>query len=200
MDASQSLFALATYGFATSITPGPNNLMLLTSGTNYGVRRSLPHMLGVTLGFVFMIAVVGSGLGLVLRGQPMVMEVLKWVSIIYLVYLAWRTATAPVDLGAADASHGKPLTFFQACAFQWVNPKAWTMALTSIAVFVPAGSGFWGLVPVMLVFGAVNLPSCFTWLAAGAQLRRFLGRPRILRAFNIGAALLLLGSLALSFD
>ena len=128
------LFALAAFALVSSITPGPNNLMLMASGANYGFRRTLPHMLGVTLGFMLMVLLVGVGLVQVFDAFPVSYQLLKVVSVGYLLYLAWKIATAaPVNNGSD--SEGAPFTFVQAALFQWVNPKAWTMALTATLRF-----------------------------------------------------------------
>lgn len=188
-----ALLALIAFAFVSSITPGPNNLMLMASGTNYGLRRSLPHMAGVSLGFVLMTALVGAGAAWVFAALPGAGTVLKAVSVGYLLYLAWRIATAgPPGEGRQGA---RPLTFVQAAAFQWVNPKAWTMALSAVSLYVPAEQRWSGLLVVAVVFGAVNLPSVGVWTLLGVQLRRLLDRPRALRAFNIVAAVLLVCSL-----
>ncbi|WP_375428574.1 LysE family translocator [uncultured Sphingomonas sp.] len=189
------LAALAAFALVSSITPGPNNLMLMASGTNFGLARSVPHLSGVSIGFVVMLIVVGAGLGAALEAWPAAMLALKLLSAAYLLYLAWKIATAtPPSAGESDAS-SRPLTFMQAAAFQWVNPKAWTMALTAMAVYVPADDRMRGVLVVALVFGAVNLPAVGMWTAAGVQLRRLLHRPRALRVFNVAAALLLVLSL-----
>jgi threonine/homoserine/homoserine lactone efflux protein len=189
------LAALAAFALVSSITPGPNNLMLMASGTNFGLARSVPHLLGVSIGFVIMLIVVGAGIGVALQAWPAAMMALKMLSACYLLYLAWKIATAaPISAGEADLC-SRPLTFTQAALFQWVNPKAWTMALTAIAMYVPPYDRTLGIVTVALVFGALNQPSVAIWTAAGVQLRRLLHRPKALRAFNITAALLLVGSL-----
>jgi threonine/homoserine/homoserine lactone efflux protein len=188
----QLLSALAAFAFVTSITPGPNNLMLMTSGVNFGFRRTIPHMLGVGLGFVFMLVLVGAGLIEVFDRYPVSYTALKIFSVAYLVYLAWKIATA----GAPDTkgSSAKPITFVQAALFQWVNPKAWAMALTAISAYAPS-KGLGAIVLVGLVFGAVNLPSVGSWTILGQQMRRVLTNPRRLRLFNIIMAVLLLASL-----
>ena len=133
----ETLLALVAFAFVSSITPGPNNLMLMASGTNFGFARTVPHMLGVGIGFMLMVLLVGAGLGGVFELVPGAMLVLKVASTIYLLYLAWRIATA-APLRTADGEGGaRPFTFLQAAAFQWVNPKAWTMALTAAAVYLP---------------------------------------------------------------
>lgn len=187
------LSALAAFAFVSSITPGPNNLMLMASGANYGLRRTLPHMLGVALGFAFMVILVGVGLIQIFDAFPVTYTVLKVASVGYLLYLAWKIATAAAP--EAKEPTGTPFTFLQAAAFQWVNPKAWTMALTAISVYAVPEAGVWGILLVGLVFGAVNLPSVSVWTWMGQQLRRVLDDPRKLRAFNIAMAVLLIGSL-----
>ncbi|HZH04434.1 MAG TPA: LysE family translocator [Myxococcaceae bacterium] len=188
-----TLLALASFAFVSSITPGPNNLMLMASGTNFGFMRTVPHLMGVALGFVLMLVLVGAGVATVFEAVPGAANALKVASVLYLLYLAWKVATAQPPSG--NPTSARPLTFLQAAAFQWVNPKAWTMALTAAAVYVPEeGSGF-ALLVVALVFGAVNLPSVTIWALVGVRMRRLLDRPRTLRAFNVGAALLLIASL-----
>ncbi len=186
------LLALAGFAFATSITPGPNNLMLMASGANFGFRRTIPHMLGVGIGFTLMVVLVGAGLVRLFDAWPPAHVLLKAFSVVYLLWLAWRIAGAapPRDADAA----GKPITFLQAAAFQWVNPKAWAMALTAIGVYAPSQS-FATVLAVALVFGAINLPSVSTWTLLGRQMRRFLTSRRRLRAFNAVMAALLVASL-----
>lgn len=190
---SYELFtALATFAFVTSITPGPNNIMLMASGANFGFRRTIPHMLGVGLGFTFMVILVGIGLVQVFDAYPPSYDVLKVVSIIYLCYLAWRIAIA-APLQESDEA-GTPITFFQAALFQWVNPKAWAMALTAVSVYAPS-QNLEAIALVAIIFGAVNLPSVSSWTVLGQQIRRVLTKPIRLRIFNITMALMLVASL-----
>ncbi len=186
------LLALTAFAFVTSITPGPNNLMLMTSGANFGVRRTVPHMLGVGLGFVFMAVLVGAGLSQVFVAVPQLYTALKVLSVVYLLYLAWKIATAPPPGEAAQA--GRPMTFLAAAAFQWVNPKAWAMALTAVSVYAPSQT-LAGIVAVAVVFGIVNLPSVSAWAMLGQEMRRVLTNPGRMRAFNILMAVLLVLSL-----
>ena len=188
----EQLLALAAFAFVTSITPGPNNLMLMASGANFGVRRTVPHMLGVALGFVFMAVLVGAGLAQAFVAVPQLYTVLKVVSVAYLLYLAWKIATAP-PLGDA-ARAGRPMTFLAAAAFQWVNPKAWAMALTAVSVYAPSQT-MAGIVAVAVVFGIVNLPSVGAWAVLGQGMRRALTDPAQMRAFNVLMAVLLVASL-----
>ncbi|WP_420005965.1 LysE family translocator [Arenibacterium sp. LLYu02] len=184
--------ALALFAFVSSVTPGPNNLMLMASGANFGFRRTIPHMLGVAIGFVFMVLLVGVGLVQVFDAFPVTYTVLKVGSVVYLLYLAWKIANSgPAKSGAAA---GKPMTFLQAAAFQWVNPKAWAMALTAISAYTPDHT-LWAILLVGVVFGAINLPSVGSWTLLGQQMARFLTNPRRLIAFNWTMAVLLVASL-----
>lgn len=190
-----SLFiALAGFALVSSITPGPNNLMLMASGTSFGFVRTVPHMLGVAIGFTVMIVAVGLGMATVLAVVPGLLVVIKWVSVAYLLYLAWRIATAPAK-PLEGQSGARPMTFLAAAAFQWVNPKAWTMALTAVSAFIPARDPVVGLLIVAATFGAINLPSVGLWALMGVGLRRLLADPRRLRVFNVLAALTLVATL-----
>ncbi len=186
------LMALIAFAFVSSITPGPNNLMLMASGANFGFRRTIPHMLGIGLGFTFMVLLVGAGLVQIFDRYPISHTVLKVLSVLYLLYLAWKIAHAAPAKGA-DAA-GTPMTFLQAAAFQWVNPKAWAMALTATAAYAPEQS-LNAILLVALVFGAINLPSVSTWTVLGQQMARVLTNPRRLLVFNWTMAALLVASL-----
>ncbi|QMV65675.1 LysE family translocator [Pseudomonas berkeleyensis] len=188
------LLAFVAFAFVTSITPGPNNMMLLASGVNFGVRRSLPHMLGISLGFMLLVAAVGLGLGQLFEQVPLLHSVLRYAGAAYLLYLAWKIAQsgAPQSSGAAAA---KPFTFLQAAAFQWVNPKAWIMAIGAITTYTPHEGFFTNVLLIAALFALVNCPSVGLWTVAGSLLRNWLNNPRALRAFNISMALLLVASL-----
>ncbi|SFI99516.1 LysE family translocator [Jannaschia pohangensis] len=182
---------LVAFAFVSSVTPGPNNLMIMASGANFGVVRSVPHALGISLGFGVMIVLVGLGLAQIFVRWPVAKTALAVVSVVYLLWLAWKIANAaPPDRRTAE---GQPMTFGQAAAFQWVNPKAWTMALTAVTLYTAGGP--WAVVPVATVFTVVNLPSISLWLVMGVQMRRFLTSPGRLRAFNWTMAALLVASL-----
>jgi threonine/homoserine/homoserine lactone efflux protein len=187
------ILALILFAFASSITPGPNNIMLLASGANFGLRRTVPHMLGISGGHALMVALVGLGLLQLFLAIPWLKPALMIASAAYLLWLAWKIANAAPP-GARDAT-GRPFSFVQAAAFQWVNPKAWYMAIYAQTNFAPEQSGSWGALAVALVFAVVNLPSVTVWAAMGTQLRRWLDGPGRLRAFNITMALLLVASL-----
>ncbi|MEL6618740.1 MAG: LysE family translocator [Pseudomonadota bacterium] len=186
------LTAFVAFAFVSSITPGPNNLMLMASGANFGFRRTVPHMLGIGLGFVFMVVLVGAGLVQVFDAYPVSYAVLRVASVLYLLWLAWKIANAaPVRAGKAT---GTPMTFLQAAAFQWVNPKAWAMALTAVSVYTPDNT-FRAVALVAVVFGAVNLPSVSCWTLLGQQMARVLTNPARRVAFNWTMAALLVVSL-----
>lgn len=186
--------ALVAFAFVSSITPGPNNLMLMTSGTNFGFVRTIPHMLGVSIGFALMIVLVGAGLAQVFELYPVAHTILKYASCAYLVWLAWKIARAAPP-GAKGEGKSDPMTFIQAALFQWVNPKAWTMALTAVSAYTLPADPIVSLLLVAAVFGAVNLPSVGSWTLMGAQLRRFLSDPVKLRVFNVTMAVVLVASL-----
>jgi threonine/homoserine/homoserine lactone efflux protein len=181
--------------FVSSITPGPNNLMLMATGANFGARRAAPHASGIVLGFTFMIVAIGLGVAQLFQSYPLAHQVLGGVSVIYLIYLAYKTATARTNLVSPEPT-GKPITFWQAAAFQWVNPKAWTMALAAVTVYAPQPVTYKEVIVVAVIFGAINLPCISVWLLLGVKMRRFLTTPARLRSFNWTMAGLLLLSLA----
>jgi threonine/homoserine/homoserine lactone efflux protein len=186
------LTALTLFAFVSSITPGPNNLMLMASGANFGFRKSVPHMLGIGIGFTIMIILVGLGLIQIFDAYPISHTILKVGSVVYLLYLAWKVANAAAPTEGEQG--GTPMTFMQAAAFQWVNPKAWTMALTAISLYAPDQTTR-AILMVALVFGTVNLPSVSSWTILGQQMQRFLTNPTRLRLFNWTMAASLVASL-----
>ncbi len=187
------LLALVIFAFVASITPGPNNLMLLASGLNFGIRRTMPHMLGIGIGFTVMVFGVGLGLGQIFKIFPVLYTILKIAGLTYMLWLAWNIArSGPVGEGQA---RGRPMTFLEAALFQWINPKAWIMAISATASYTDPDNYFVSVVIMALVFGATNLPSISTWVFAGVGLRRFLDDPVRLRIVNITMALLLVASL-----
>lgn len=187
------LLALMGFTIVTSITPGPNNMMLLASGVNFGFSRTIPHMLGISIGFTLMTALVGLGLGEIFQRMPVLYTALKYAGAAYMLWLAWGIAhSGPV--GDGDA-RGKPMTFLQAAAFQWVNPKAWVMAVGAISTYSQPANYTISVLLIAAIFGAVNLPTVSLWAAFGSAMRRFLRDPVIVRWFNYGMALLLVASL-----
>lgn len=187
------LLALAAFAFVSSVTPGPNNFMLLASGVNFGFIRTIPHMCGIAFGFCLLLLAVGFGLGALLTAYPPLHLALKIVGGAYLLYLAWRIATARSikERSGKDA----PMTFLEAAAFQWVNPKAWVLAVTAMAIYTDPARPFLTVLLVTLVFGLVNWPSVSIWAAFGVMLRQFLADPVRLKWFNIAMGFLLAFSL-----
>ena len=189
-----AFLALVVYAFVTSITPGPNNFMLLASGVNFGFFRTIPHMLGISAGFLSLLLGVGFGLGAVLTAFPALHLVLKIAGGAYLLYLAWRIAMSR-SLGKAGDTKARPMTFLEAAAFQWVNPKAWVMAVTAMAVYTNPEAAFLSVILIGSAFTLVNLPSVSVWAGFGTALRGFLADPVRLKWFNIGMGLLLAATL-----
>ena len=185
------LIALCTFAFVSSVTPGPNNLMLMTSGANFGIWRTIPHLLGVVFGFVLMVILVGTGLMQVFTAYPVSHDVLRVGSVAYLCYLAWKIAMARPRAAKMEA---RPLNIMQAALFQWINPKAWAMALTAVTVFAPSQS-LAAVALIALICGVVNMPSVFVWVLLGSKMQSFLDSGARLRAFNYTMALLLLGTI-----
>jgi threonine/homoserine/homoserine lactone efflux protein len=187
-----SFLAFAAFALVSSITPGPNNLMLMASGANFGFRRTVPHMLGIGLGFGLMVVLVGLGLVRIFDAFPVTHLILTVVGVAYLLWLAWKIAHA----AAPDAARAgaRPFAFLQAVLFQWVNPKAWQMALTAITLYAPDRSVV-AILWVGLVFALINLPSVSTWTVMGQQMGRILSSPKRLRLFNWSMAALLVASL-----
>ena len=185
--------ALVVFAFVTSITPGPNNLMLLASGVNFGFVRTIPHMLGIGAGFFSLLIGVGLGLGAVLTAYPQLHLALKIAGGAYLLYLAWKIAMSR-SMGEGTAG-ARPMTFVEAAAFQWVNPKAWVMAVTAMAVYTDPQRPFLTMLLVAAAFAVVNVPSVSTWAGFGVALRGFLADPARLKWFNIAMGVLLTATL-----
>jgi threonine/homoserine/homoserine lactone efflux protein len=190
------ILAFCVFAFVASVTPGPNNLMLLASGMNYGFRASIPHILGVSGGFFVLVVSVGLGLGEVFTRYPQSYTVMKWAGAIYMLYLAWRIATSGTpSADAADKNTGKPLGFLGAAMFQWVNPKAWVMAAGAFSTYIPAAPSTSLVVAISALFATINIPCISGWTVFGARLSQWLREPRYARAFNVGMAVLLVVSL-----
>ena len=187
-----ALLVLSAFAVVSSITPGPNNLMLMASGANFGFRRTVPHMVGIGIGFGVMIVLVGLGLVRIFDAFPVTHLILTILGVAYLLWLAWKIANA----AAPDAARAgaRPFTFVQAALFQWVNPKAWQMALTAITLYAPDRSAV-AILWVALIFALINLPSVSIWTVLGQQMRRVLSSPARLRTFNWTMAALLVASL-----
>jgi threonine/homoserine/homoserine lactone efflux protein len=184
-----SLPFLASMGF----TPGPNNILVATSGVNFGFRATLPHILGVTVGYPVMLLIVGLGLARVFIALPQTHVVLKYICIVYLLYLAWRIATASAATGLRKIA--KPLTFMQAAAFQWVNGKGWVVALSAMTTYTVVNSTLLlQIVALSAIALLITFASVSTWTLFGAMLRQYLHTERRRRGFNYAMAALLVAS------
>mgnify|MGYP000939952734 CR=1 FL=1 len=199
---ADQLLALVLFSLASAVTPGPNNVMLLASGVNYGFRRTVPHMLGVAIGSPAMVACVALGLGSAFRAEPRLHAAIEVIGVVYLLWLAWRIAAAPVggeiDVsgGRAGTTVGRPLGFMAAVGFQWVNVKAWIVAISASSIYVPqdwsAAAGAALIFGVMLVTASIAVVQ---WTAFGTLVARFLRQPARRRVFNLTMAALLIASL-----
>lgn len=188
-----TFLALCLFAFTTSITPGPNNMMLFASGVNFGFRRTIPHMIGIGTGFLSLLLAVGLGLGAILHTVPMLYTALKFAGGAYLVWIAWKIATSR-GISEKEAS-ARPMTFLAAAAFQWINPKAWVMAITAMATYTLPEFYFLSVFIVGFVFAVINVPTVSTWTGFGSALRDWLSDPVRLKFFNITMAVLLVLSL-----
>jgi threonine/homoserine/homoserine lactone efflux protein len=187
------LAALTSFCIVSTVTPGPNNMMLLSSGATFGFRRTLPHLFGISGGCVIMVLLLGYGLVGVIGRFPWLYTVLHIVSTGYLLYLAWRIGTS-TGVGAVS-SRARPLTFLDAAAFQWVNPKAWAMTLGAATSFSRPEHLTTDILIIAAVLAACGIPCITLWAGGGTAVRHLLNRPGMLRAFNVGMAILLVVSL-----
>jgi threonine/homoserine/homoserine lactone efflux protein len=193
MTAGQTI-AFFLFAVVAAITPGPSNLILTTTGATVGVLRGLPGLFGVAIGMGLMMFLVTFGLGTLIHDSPILFQALKWGGVAFLLWLAWKIATARHS--DTDAEAKRPIGFWGAAAFQWVNPKSWLVSASAAGAYLYASAGnifvqamFFGL-----LFMVAALPSCFVWLAFGAGIQRLLHGERAARAFNIAMGALLAGS------
>ena len=192
---SQPLFiAFVVFAAVMFITPGPNNIMLLSSGLTYGFRRSLPHVAGITIGFAFMIGAVGLGLGTIFIAYPILQTILKYAGVAYLIYLAAAIAMSGPVTSGQDNRRG-PMTFWGAAMFQWINVKGWVMVIGTITAYAGIASFPWNIVIQVALSLLLGVVSCSAWALFGSALRPVLTSPRAVRVFNIAMAALLLASL-----
>jgi threonine/homoserine/homoserine lactone efflux protein len=188
------LIAFVVFAVVMFFTPGPNNIMLLSSGLTYGFRRTLPHIAGITIGFAFMVGAVGLGLGTVFIAYPVLQTILKYAGVAYLVYLAAMIAMAEPVLPDQDDRRG-PMTFWGAAMFQWINAKGWVMVIGTITAYAAIATYPWNITIQVALSLLLGVLSCSAWAAFGSSLRPILSSRRAVRAFNIVMALLLLASL-----
>jgi threonine/homoserine/homoserine lactone efflux protein len=186
--------ALTVFAVVMSFTPGPNNILLTASGVNFGFVRSIPHMLGVEIGFLVLVAACAAGLGLVFAALPGLHVALKLAGGLYMLWLAWKVANAK-PAGDDGALLAQPMTFLQAAAFQWVNPKAVIAALSAIALYMRPGHETFDLIVMLVVFGVSTILAVAAWAGFGVALRGFLRDPVHARVFNVAMGLLLVASI-----
>jgi len=191
---------LFTFVAIAAFTPGPNNLMMMASGLNHGVRASLPHFFGICFGVPTILLVAGTGLGFFFQRYPIIHMAIQLIGVVYLLYLAWLIASsAPASL---DSTKRRPLSFFQAVLFQWVNPKTWMMGTSAISAFTVVDANITTQITLVIgVFFLMVFPSAGVWLVFGVHLKKLLAKPSHQRAFNIsmGVCLAIIG-LSLIWD
>ena len=187
---AETLVALAVFAAATSWSPGPNNFMLAASGATFGLRRTLPHVFGVMLGFPAMLFVLTFGLGELFRDEPTLRTAIAWLGFIVMLYFAYRLARQSGGK-AKETTGAKPLSFLEAAAFQWVNPKAWAMCVAVAATYASGISPLFDAALAAVVFVAIGGTSAYGWAMAGTGLGRLLGTGTRLRVFNLTMAFLL---------
>ncbi|HGN0719429.1 TPA: LysE family translocator [Proteus mirabilis] len=192
--------SLAIFSFVTSITPGPNNIMLLASGINFGLKRTMPHAIGVSLGFFVMLLAVGIGIGALIKSSPIIYNILKYLGALYLLWLAWKTAISH-SVEQNSNRQGSPLTLLEAALFQWINPKSWMMAISGITLYTSPQYPYISMLLVAIIFTLINFPCVAIWATFGHSLRELLKNPKILRLFNfIMGGLLALSAISVLFQ
>ncbi len=186
-----SLIAMASFAFVTSVTPGPNNLMLLASGANFGFRRTLPHIFGISVGMALLLLCVLGGLGELFNRFPLLQMLLRIAGVGYLLWLSWKILRTPPRNLQPDSDSGRPFAWWQAVLFQFVNPKAWIMAITAVSSFTLAGEAYWASgLALVLVFAVVNLPAISAWAGFGTLMQQFLSTAARQIHFNRAMAVL----------
>lgn len=194
MISQQLAIAFIAFAAAALFTPGPNNIMLMASGLNYGFRRTLPHVAGVTIGFSFLVAVIGLGLGAVFAAYPVLHTILKYAGAAYLIYLAIVIAmSGPAE--TEDGGEGRPMTFLGAAMFQWVNVKGWVIAVGAITAYAAIAAYPLNIATLSILLFLIGLGSSLTWVLLGTSLQALVKSPRAVRIFNVVMAVLLLASL-----
>jgi threonine/homoserine/homoserine lactone efflux protein len=186
------IVSAAVFSFVTSVTPGPNNTFLLSSGVNFGLRKSLPYLFGIIAGLIGMMLAIGAGLGLVFATFPLVYQVLKWVGFAYILWLAYLIVSSTKSSDSAEAMY---IGFWKSTVFQFVNPKAWIVTASYMATFVPVDSSWSDSLTIGLVFLVATFPGALTWAVAGQVLRSWLSVPTRRKIFNIVSAALLVISM-----
>lgn len=191
-----ALFALASFAFVSSITPGPNNLMLLYSGAQFGFKRTVPHWMGINIGFCMILALCCLGIATLILQLPIAQIVLKILGCLYMLWLAYKLSkngalTSSKILDKNNTDTAKPLTLMQAAMFQYINPKVWVMALTvPAAYFPPVGSIIANTVMAVVVFGVINLLCMTTWVQGGVMLQKLMRQPILAKTINAAIVLM----------
>jgi threonine/homoserine/homoserine lactone efflux protein len=194
MISHQLTIAFIVFAVAALYTPGPNNVMLMASGLNFGLRRTLPHVAGVAIGFSILVIVIGLGLGAIFEALPLLQTVLKYAGAAYLIYLAIAIALAPPTERTASET-GRPMTFFGAALFQWVNVKGWVIAIGTITAYAAIAAYPWNVLTQSMLLLVIGFTSSITWVLFGTWLQAVVKSPRAVRVFNVTMAVLLLASL-----
>ncbi|ADG91764.1 Lysine exporter protein (LYSE/YGGA) [Arcobacter nitrofigilis DSM 7299] len=188
------LISIATFALTATITPGPNNVLLLSSGLTFGYKRTLPHVFGVFLGFGLMVLLVGLGIGIVFERFPIVLKILKVIGILYLFWMAYKIGSSKGHMKIKEKH--KPFTFIQAALFQWVNPKGWIMSMTAMSIFVTSKeNSIAQVVIIAFLFLLAGAISCNVWAMGGVALKRFIKEESHVRKFNLIMAILLVVSI-----
>lgn len=186
--------AIFIFAISASVTPGPNNIMIMTSGLNHGIKNSIPHLLGICFGFPVMVVLIGLGFSVVFKMYPLFHETLKMFGVIYLLYLAWLIASSSPS--SLESKKSNPLSFIQAALFQWVNPKAWVMATGAVSAYTSIESDvFVQVIYIALTFFIVAFPCVGIWLVFGVGLKKYLKSAMHQKIFNYSMAVLLVGSI-----
>lgn len=187
------LISVALFAISSSVTPGPNNIMVMTSGLNFGIRRSMPLLIGICVGFTAMLLLVGLGFGQLFTLFPQLSLIIKVIGTAYLLYLAWLIARSS-NVGETN-QQVKPIGFIKGALFQWVNAKAWVVSVGAISAFTTMGENFFSQnMTIATTFFIISFPCVGIWLMFGSMLRQFLDNTAYLRRFNITMSLLLVGS------
>ena len=189
------LISLIVFSFVSTVTPGPNCIMLLSSGVLYGLRRTLPHIFGIMLGLLLLFLSVGLGLSLIIERYPILFTVIKFLGVLYILYLSYRIATTPLSNFSTSNDSSRPMYFHEAFLFQWINAKAWVMSIVVMSIYTTDGSYITNVFIVAIIFSLITIPSSILWTEGGVLLRRFLQDPIKLRIFNCFMALALVLSL-----
>jgi threonine/homoserine/homoserine lactone efflux protein len=194
----ENFISVLLFAISTTLTPGPNNFMLMNSGLNYGSRRSLPHFMGVALGFPLMFIILALGFGVVFQKYEIIKHILKILGSAYLIYLAYKIMNSNGNINDKD-SDASPFTFIQAVLFQWVNPKAWLMAVSAISIYTDTSNYYMSILYLSIIFFVVCLPCGGVWLVMGTKIKHYLTTDTHRRIFNFSMAAALIASIGMIF-